>query len=299
VQQPLLDLLNPLDLKIGKDFFSEIPKVPGVYKMFGDNGELLYVGKAKNLRIRLMSYRRIKITTSSRKSLRLVHQVSDIQWEVCKNEEAALIRENELLRELKPPFNVVNTAPETYFYFTVKIVEEEISSTDQLPIVITLTMKPADPEAAVFGAFKGLASCHRAFFAMRRMLWLMHERKEEDELYFPLHLIRRQKLYPYACSVDKVWLNRLAGFFHGFSNSSSTQTEPEFISALRTATQDVKNSDPFHKNWILEDIEALLKFYRSGPARNIQMKPLCGIDSPLIAQNKIDDLIVKNQFLKR
>ena len=101
MQQALLDLANPLDLKIGKDFFSAIPRCPGVYKMYDDDGHILYVGKAKNLRTRLMSYRRIKITSQSRKSIRLVHQVSEIKWEECLDEEAALVRENDLLRSFK------------------------------------------------------------------------------------------------------------------------------------------------------------------------------------------------------
>ena len=256
--------------------------------MYDDYGHLLYVGKAKNLRTRLMSYRRIKITTTSRKSLRLVHQVSEIQWEESRSEKAALLLENRLLRKLKPPFNVVNTTPETYFYFTVKILEEELPDSapiapNTMPIVITLSMTPNDPEAAVFGAFKGLASSQRAFFALRRMLWLVHERNESDPFYYPLHFIRRQKLHPHHCALTKFWLNQLAGFFHGMS-LPPTQSEPDFVLSLRELANQIKNCDPFHTNWIQEDIESLLKFFRTGPKRNASLKKFSKKNSATIAQ---------------
>ena len=159
-------------------------------------------------------------------------------------------------------------------------------------------MNPADPEAAVFGAFKGLASSHRAFFALKRLLWLVTERNEEDELYYPIHLIRRQRLYPHHCALEKIWLNRLAGFFHGIS-LAPTEREPEFIAGLRTIAADLKNCDPFHAAWVNTDIDSLAKFYRTGPARNARLKAFSSEDSSTIEKNKVDDLLVKNHFARK
>jgi hypothetical protein len=276
VQQPLLDLANPLDLKIGKEFFSALPTSPGVYKMFDDYGHLLYVGKAKNLRRRLMSYRQIKITTLARKSLRLVHQVSEIQWEHCRSEKAALTLEKRLLRKLKPPFNVVNTSPELNFYFTVKTAEDvqavdsfafitQKTNEDSVPVEIALSMTPGDPDTATFGAFKGLASSQRAFFALRRMLWLVHERKASEPFYYPVHLIRRQKLHPHSCALSKFWLDQVIRFFHEMSlapTQTENEVEPELILHLRACASEMNNCDPFHAKWIQEDIDTLLKLKR-------------------------------------
>jgi excinuclease ABC subunit C len=66
---------------------------------------LLYVGKAKSLRQRLSSYR--YPVRASRKTVRLMHAVRRIDWEVCPSEQAACLRENELLRVHRPPFNRV------------------------------------------------------------------------------------------------------------------------------------------------------------------------------------------------
>ena len=319
MQEPLLHLQNPLDRLLGGDFFKSLPTEPGVYRMYDDQGELLYVGKAKNLRTRLASYRRIKINEKSRKSLRLVHQIARIEYESCLNEEAALIRENQLLREEKPPFNVVNTTPETYFFFTVKFlesneasVEAEISSpqptlfslnlppvkTQAHSIELALTLKMEDPSLAVFGAFKGLASGHRAFFALRRMLWLVDESNQKiSNFEFPLNLFKRQRLRPYRFAAHPAWINRLAGFFHGFSHAP-LQKEPELILELKRFANQLQ-CETFYQEWIQADIETLLKFYRSGPARNSRLKPFSETDSANIEQNRLDDLVVKNHFARK
>ena len=182
--------------------------------MYGDDGDLLYVGKAKksaHAAHELSPNQKLPRALANRFASSTKFLKSNSKR--CKSEEAALKKENALLRKLKPPFNVANTSPETYFYFTVKILEEESIIGERTPIILTLSMNPADPEAAVFGAFKGLASSHRAFFALRRLLWLVSERNEEDLLYYPIHLIRRQRLYPHHCSIEKSWLNRFGRIF--------------------------------------------------------------------------------------
>src|SRR5262245_66178237 len=80
------------------------PPRPGVYGMVDDAGELIYVGKAKALRARLLSYFR----TYSRdpKAGRILHRARAIVWELVPSEFAALLRELELIRRWRPRFNV-------------------------------------------------------------------------------------------------------------------------------------------------------------------------------------------------
>ena len=66
---------------------------------------VLYVGKAKNLRHRLGSYRVANPERMARRTLRLLQLVRGITWEECADEMAALNRESELLLEIKPRFN--------------------------------------------------------------------------------------------------------------------------------------------------------------------------------------------------
>jgi excinuclease ABC subunit C len=83
---------------------AECPRLPGVYGMINQVGELIYVGKAKNLRARLLSYFRPR--SRDPKAGRLVQQTRMLVWETASSEFAALLRELELIRRWQPRFNV-------------------------------------------------------------------------------------------------------------------------------------------------------------------------------------------------
>jgi excinuclease ABC subunit C len=82
----------------------QCPRQPGVYGMIDLHGELIYVGKAKNLRTRLLTYFRPR--SRDAKATRVISQVQGIIWEPCPDEFAALHRELELIRRWRPRCNV-------------------------------------------------------------------------------------------------------------------------------------------------------------------------------------------------
>src|SRR5690606_28539103 len=94
------------DEKFGADFVSSAPNSPGVYRFFDRQGVVVYVGKAKNLRRRLANYRNATRKRIHRKMRVLVRDAAELRYEVCPSEQAALLREGELIRELKPHYNV-------------------------------------------------------------------------------------------------------------------------------------------------------------------------------------------------
>lgn len=96
---------RPLVERLGAEFFRRLPDRPGVYLMHGPADVVLYVGKAKNLKHRLGSYRVANPDRMRRRHLRLLRQVERIELEECADEAAALAREAELLLALKPKFN--------------------------------------------------------------------------------------------------------------------------------------------------------------------------------------------------
>jgi excinuclease ABC subunit C len=77
---------------------------PGVYRMLGPNGRVLYVGKAKRLRARLLSY--FRATFPDDKGARILHAATDIDWQYAASEFAALLEELRQIRRHRPPFNV-------------------------------------------------------------------------------------------------------------------------------------------------------------------------------------------------
>src|SRR5258708_8311530 len=88
-----------------KPFIAALPRRPGVYRMFGPEGELLYVGKARSLRDRVGSY--FAARNVNPKVQALVQQISGIEVTVTHSETEALLLEYNLIKAHRPRFNVV------------------------------------------------------------------------------------------------------------------------------------------------------------------------------------------------
>lgn len=81
------------------------PKMPGVYGMLDNRDRLIYVGKTKSLRSRLLSY--FRENSRDPKAGRIIQQTKRLVWEQTGDEFAALLRELELIQRLRPKFNVL------------------------------------------------------------------------------------------------------------------------------------------------------------------------------------------------
>src|SRR5262245_4781802 len=82
----------------------DCPKTPGVYGMLDAHGDLVYVGKAKRLRQRLLSYFRPK--SRDPKAGKVLRAARSIVWETVPSEFSALLRELELIRRWQPRLNI-------------------------------------------------------------------------------------------------------------------------------------------------------------------------------------------------
>ncbi|GIW67222.1 MAG: UvrABC system protein C [Candidatus Parcubacteria bacterium] len=89
-----------------------IPESPGVYIFKDKNNNVLYVGKAKNLRKRIKQY----FNFSSLKIKKLLEAAQDIETIETKNEVEAIFKESDLIKKLKPPFNQLLRDDSRYFY---------------------------------------------------------------------------------------------------------------------------------------------------------------------------------------
>lgn len=87
-----------------RDKLNNLPSKPGIYQFLNKAGKVLYVGKAKLLRSRVRSYFQSNI--ASPKTLALMQKVTDLQLVVTDSEVEALMLENNLIKELKPRYNV-------------------------------------------------------------------------------------------------------------------------------------------------------------------------------------------------
>jgi excinuclease ABC subunit C len=94
-----------------------LPDFPGVYQFFNDKGKVIYVGKARNLKNRVRSYFHSSVTAP--KTVALVGKITDLQLIVTDNEIEALVLENNLIKELKPRYNVNLKDDKSYPYIKV------------------------------------------------------------------------------------------------------------------------------------------------------------------------------------
>ncbi|WP_163575958.1 excinuclease ABC subunit UvrC [Halomonas faecis] len=94
-----------------RQFLANLTQAPGVYHMLDDQGDTLYVGKAKRLKARLASYFR---GTLNAKTQAMVSRIADIQVTVTRSETEALLLEQTLIKELRPPYNILLRDDKSY-----------------------------------------------------------------------------------------------------------------------------------------------------------------------------------------
>jgi excinuclease ABC subunit C len=150
------------------------PRHPGVYGMLDADEQLVYVGKAKNLRVRLQSYFRKKGRPP--KAGRIISQARAIVWEVLPSEFASLLRELELIRRWRPRWNVqgqplrrrltflcLGRAPAPYLFLSRRVT------------------------ARVQAAFGPLTASQNAIDATRRLndLFQLRDCPQPQEMIFP------------------------------------------------------------------------------------------------------------------
>jgi predicted GIY-YIG superfamily endonuclease len=98
--------LRIFDSKFGDERLLALPRTPGVYLFRDATGRVLYVGKAKDLRRRLTSYRNATRRKAHRKMRTLVRLAESLEVRPQESEAEALLLENELIRTLRPAYNI-------------------------------------------------------------------------------------------------------------------------------------------------------------------------------------------------
>ncbi|MCK0152422.1 excinuclease ABC subunit UvrC [Alcanivorax sp. S6407] len=107
-----------------KHFLDHCARKPGVYRMLNGEGDVLYVGKARNLQARLSSY--FQKNVASVKTRALVARIADVQTTVTSSEAEALLLEQSLIKTLRPPYNILLRDDKSYPYI-------RITSSDTFP----------------------------------------------------------------------------------------------------------------------------------------------------------------------
>src|SRR5690348_17526724 len=97
---------------------STLPTLPGIYKYYDSSDQLLYVGKAKNIRKRVASY--FNKTLGSYKTHELVKRIKRIEFTIVNSEQDAFLLENSLIKQFQPIFNINLKDDKSYPYIVIR-----------------------------------------------------------------------------------------------------------------------------------------------------------------------------------
>lgn len=160
---------------ITKDTIKTLPSAPGVYLMKAGKGEILYVGKARNLRQRVRSY--FGESRDTRYQIRfLLERVEYLDFIVTDTEKEALILENTLIKQHRPKYNINLRDDKTYFSLRIDLNSE-------FPR-LTIVRKVARDNATYFGPYASASAARAVLNQLYRVFPLRH---------YPLETCRRRK----------------------------------------------------------------------------------------------------------
>ncbi len=110
--------VRPNGVEVIKDNLSRLPGKPGVYRMFGADGEVLYVGKAKNLKNRVSNY--AKLGGHTQRIALMISLTASMEFVVTETETEALLLEANLIKRLKPRFNILLRDDKSFPYILIR-----------------------------------------------------------------------------------------------------------------------------------------------------------------------------------
>ncbi|MCQ2318980.1 MAG: excinuclease ABC subunit UvrC [Bacteroidales bacterium] len=134
-----------------------LPTSPGVYQYFDETGELIYVGKAKNLKRRVSSYFNKEQTGKTRL---LVSKIRDIRFTVVGSEAEAFLLENNFIKQYKPRYNIMLKDDKTYPWICVKA--------ELFPRVF-LTRKKVSDGSLYFGPYPSVMTAKTLLDILRQL----------------------------------------------------------------------------------------------------------------------------------
>ncbi|MGE5240156.1 MAG: excinuclease ABC subunit UvrC [Bacteroidota bacterium] len=111
-----------MSIEDAKSLVKKLPGQPGIYRMLGARGEVLYVGKARNLRLRVQNY--FRDSGLSPRIASLMQQARDVEITVTHTENEALLLENNIIKSLHPRYNILLRDDKSYPYIFVSDTQE-------------------------------------------------------------------------------------------------------------------------------------------------------------------------------
>ena len=157
----------------------ELKERPGVYHMVSPEGEIIYVGKSKKLRTRLLGYFRAEYPAE--KGARILREAAEVKWEYLPSEFEALLEELRLIKRWRPRFNVMMKRDARHHAF-IKM------SRGSAPKLSVARSAGTDDTGIYFGPFNGAHQLEEALGELNDVLGLRDCRND-----LPMHFSRSEE----------------------------------------------------------------------------------------------------------
>jgi excinuclease ABC subunit C len=142
-----------------REAIPRLPDSPGVYRFYNSENELIYVGKAKNIKKRVGSYFN-KQAGVNRKTLRLVSEISNIEYTVSDSEFDALLLENNFIKQNHPKYNILLKDDKTFPYLCIL--------NERFPRII-YTRKYLPEQGQYFGPYSSVVAMKNVLDLLRKI----------------------------------------------------------------------------------------------------------------------------------
>jgi len=220
----------------------EIPRSPGVYLFKGERGEVLYVGKAKDLRARLSSYPRAAALHP--KIAKLLEKATSLEFILTRTEKEALLLEANLIKKYRPKYNVVLKDDKNYPLLRLSLQEE-------YPALQIVRKRKKGDKAIYFGPFtsaRGLREILKlisSLFPLRKCSLAEMKRRQTPCVYYQI----KKCLAPCVRKIPKEEYDKLVKgvleFFHGGGR--------ELVEKLRREMEEAAERLEFERAAFLRD----------------------------------------------
>ncbi len=272
-----MSIAKQFDQKFGETLVPHAPTRAGVYRYLDEAGHVIYVGKAKNLRRRLSNYRNASRKKTHRKMRILVREAHSLIYETCEDERAALLRESELIRSLRPTYNVDGAFAFLYPSLGVGRWDKHV--------LICFTTCPEAYEhlpLAWYGCFRSRPRIKATFEALVDLLSLVGHIERSSRL--PTHpRIKGSRLVGFRQLPDAV-TDHVPRFFSGRDAGLPSALARRLLSKPR-ALRDAKRVE--------QALQQLKSFYEADAVRLHQALHAVGKRGAYVCQDERDTLFIQ------
>ena len=267
--------LKRFDRKFGAEFLRELPEEPAVYLFKDEDGEVLYAGKAKNIRRRLQSYRNASRRKAHRKMRTLVREAASLEVRPQPSERDALLAENELIRTLRPPYNVDGA-----FTFLYPALGVGVRHHQTLLCFTTQVASFSGLGLRWYGTFRSRHRTRDAFDALVALLGLLGHREPKSRLPDLPHfrgsqLVAFRRIESLVPALERLVSGESSAILRELSTRLLEKPD-----ARRDASQ------------VGEDLRRLAAFYRDDAERLRTVLRAAGRTSHFVAQEERDALFI-------